>query len=88
MQRCRLGFDLVFADPPYALPELPELPDRILGSETLRAGGLLVLEHGKNYNFADHPCFLEHRAYGSVNFSFFRKGAAAEAVPQREGAEE
>ena len=47
-----------------------------------------MLEHGKNYNFADHPCFLEHRAYGSVNFSFFRKGAAAEAVPQREGAEE
>ena len=88
VQRCRLGFDLVFADPPYALPELPELPDRILGSETLREGGLLVLEHGKNYSFADHPCFLEHRAYGSVNFSFFRKGAAAEAVPQREGADE
>ena len=24
VQRCRLGFDLVFADPPYALPELSE----------------------------------------------------------------
>ena len=91
LSKFKFGFDMVFADPPYALPELPELPelpDRILGSETLREGGLLVLEHGKNYNFADHPCFLEHRAYGSVNFSFFRKGAAAEAVPQREGAEE
>ena len=88
VQRCRLGFDLVFADPPYALPELPELPDRILGSETLRPGGLFVLEHGKNYSFADQPCFLEHRAYGSVNFSFFRKGATDEAVLQSDSATE
>lgn len=67
------GFDLVFADPPYALPELPELPEQILGSDVLRPGGLLVLEHGKMQDFSAHPCFLEHRAYGSVNFSFFRK---------------
>lgn len=68
-------YDLVFADPPYALPELPELPDRVMVSQLLPAGGLFVLEHGKNYSFADHPCFVEHRAYGSVNFSFFRKPA-------------
>lgn len=66
------SFDLVFADPPYALKELPELPDRILASKLLAPQGLLVLEHGKNYDFSAHPCFLEHRAYGSVNFSFFR----------------
>ena len=33
----------------------------------------LVLEHGKDHRFDEHPCFVEHRAYGSVNFSFFRK---------------
>ena len=71
--RCRESFDLVFADPPYALAELPELPDRVLGGELLRQGGLFVLEHGKNLDFSRHPSFLEHRAYGSVNFSFFRK---------------
>lgn len=65
-------FDLVFADPPYALKELPELPDRILSGKLLTSQGLLVLEHGKNYDFSVHPCFLEHRVYGSVNFSFFR----------------
>lgn len=73
VERCRGAFDLVFADPPYALPELPELPDRILGGETLRPGGLLVLEHGGDRDFSAHPCFLEHRSYGSVNFSFFRR---------------
>lgn len=73
VDRCREHFDLVFADPPYALPELPELPDRILDSEALCPGGLLVLEHGAGHKFSSHPCFLEHRAYGSVNFSFFRR---------------
>lgn len=73
VERCREGFDLVFADPPYALPELPELPERILRSETLRPGGLLILEHGKTNDFSGRPDFLEHRSYGSVNFSFFRR---------------
>lgn len=73
ISRAREQFDLVFADPPYALPELPELPDRVMQSQLLPAGGLFVLEHGKNYDFSARPDFLEHRAYGSVNFSFFRK---------------
>ena len=70
--RCREQFDLVFADPPYALAELPELPDRVFGSALLADGGLFVLEHGKDHRFDGHPCFVEHRAYGSVNFSFVR----------------
>lgn len=73
IERSREAFDFVFADPPYALPELPELPERVLGSSLLRPGGLFVLEHGKNCDFSQHPCFVEHRAYGSVNFSFFRQ---------------
>lgn len=28
---CRLQFDFIFADPPYALPALPTLPDLIFG---------------------------------------------------------
>ena len=73
IERCGESFDLVFADPPYALPELGELPDRVMQSALLKEGGLFVLEHGKNYDFSNRPDFVEHRAYGSVNFSFFRK---------------
>lgn len=72
IERCKESFDLVFADPPYALPELPEIPQRILSGTLVKPGGLLVLEHGGNLDFSNHPCFVEHRAYGSVNFSFFR----------------
>lgn len=73
IDKCRQRFDFVFADPPYALPELPELPERILGSPLLNDGGLFVLEHGRDRDFSARTDFLEHRAYGSVNFSFFRK---------------
>ena len=72
IERCKEPFDLVFADPPYALPELPEIPQRIFACSLVKPGSLVVLEHGSNLKFSDHPYFLEHRAYGSVNFSFFR----------------
>ncbi len=72
IEKCREQFDFIFADPPYALKELPQLPDLILSRPLLRPGGLFVLEHGQSNDFSLHPFFLEHRAYGSVNFSFFR----------------
>ena len=78
IERCRQPFELVFADPPYALPELSELPERVLKSDCLKPGGLFILEHGKNHDFSHLPEFLEHRSYGSVNFSFFRKPETAE----------
>ena len=70
-------FDLVFADPPYALRELSDLPERVMASGLLKPGALFVLEHGKEHDFSSCPEFLEHRAYGSVNFSFFRKPESA-----------
>ncbi len=72
IKSCRRQFDLVFADPPYALPTLPQIPDLVLESELLKPGGLLVFEHGKHHDFSQHPRFVEHRAYGSVNFSLFK----------------
>ncbi len=65
-------FNFVFADPPYDLPNLAELPDRVLGQDILLPDGLFVLEHGKGDDFSSHPRIIDHRQYGSVNFSFFR----------------
>ena len=67
------SYDFIFADPPYALPQLEQLPDLIFnGSSILNPNGLFVLEHGKAQDFSQHPHFIGHRAYGSVNFSFFQ----------------
>ena len=76
--RCREQFDLIFADPPYALPELAELPDRVMQSSALAPDGIFVLEHGDKHDFSARPDFLAHRAYGSVNFSFFRRPQVAD----------
>ncbi len=65
-------FDFIFADPPYTLPNIHELPDLVCRYGLLREGGLFVLEHGKGDDFSAHPHIVDHRQYGSVNFSFFR----------------
>ena len=65
------GFDFIFADPPYALPELPDVPKIVLERGLLRPGGLFVMEHPKEYDFSNLPGFEERRVYGSVNFSLF-----------------
>lgn len=65
-------FDFIFADPPYELQGLETLPEVVFENGLLRPDGFFVLEHGKKNNFEAHPCFTEHRSYGSVNFSFFR----------------
>ena len=71
LKSCRQQYDFIFADPPYALKELPEIPDLVIGRQLLKDGGIFVFEHGKDYDFSNHPPFLEHRSYGSVNFSLF-----------------
>ncbi len=72
LKSCKQQFDLIFADPPYALKELTTLPDIIFEKQLLKEEGIFVLEHGKDHDFSQHPHFQEHRQYGSVNFSIFR----------------
>lgn len=72
LKTCHQQFDLVFADPPYALEQLPQIPDLVLEKGLVKDGGVFVFEHGKHNDFSSHPRFVEHRAYGSVNFSLFR----------------
>lgn len=72
LKSCHQKFDLIFVDPPYALPELDTLPDLVFEHDLLAADGVFVFEHGKHNDFSAHPRFKEHRSYGSVNFSIFR----------------
>jgi 16S rRNA G966 N2-methylase RsmD len=64
-------FDIIFADPPYDLPAFGDIPKKVLNSNLLKPGTIFIIEHSRNYDFSQLPHFLEHRAYGSVNFSIF-----------------
>ena len=72
IKSCKQQFDFIFADPPYALKELPTIPRLIFERGLLKDDGIFVFEHGKDNDFSDDPHFVEHRCYGSVNFSIFR----------------
>ncbi len=70
--QCKDQYDVIFADPPYDLPDLTVLPDLVIQHKLLKEGGLFVLEHGERIKFENHSHFEHQRKYGSVNYSFFR----------------
>jgi 16S rRNA (guanine(966)-N(2))-methyltransferase RsmD len=72
LKTCSTKYDIVFADPPYDLSWLKELPDLVTQSGIIKEDGFFVLEHPKGLSFNSHKSFFEHRNYGGVNFSFFK----------------
>ena len=66
------AFDIVFADPPYRLENIREIPAAIFDNGLLAERGIAIIEHPAFIDFSAHPRFSEHREYGSVNFSLFR----------------
>ena len=72
LKTCSVKYNIVFADPPYDLPWLREIPSLVTGSGIIEDDGFFILEHPRGMSFAGHEQFFEHRNYGSVNFSFFK----------------
>lgn len=68
---CEKKFDMVFADPPYAIDGLDTIPSQVFVSGVVRPGGYFILEHPGTFSFRDMPYFVKERKYGNVHFSFF-----------------
>lgn len=64
-------YDLIFADPPYDLPELTEISALIFEQKLVSEKGYLIVEHPSMKRLNNHPTFIETRKYGSSSFSFF-----------------
>ena len=71
LKSCSVQFDIIFADPPFDLPGIGEIPAAVLDSGVLHPDGLFILEHSKSFSFSHNPYFKEMRMYGKVHFSFF-----------------
>jgi 16S rRNA (guanine966-N2)-methyltransferase len=65
-------YDLIFADPPYDMNQIPEIPKIIFEKNLLSVDGLLIVEHQSMQNLSNHPAFVEQRKYGHSSFSFFK----------------
>jgi len=70
---CKIQYDIVFADPPYDMPRINEIPDMVFANNLLKPDGIVILEHSKRNGFSGHEFFLDHRNYGNVHFSFFKR---------------
>ena len=73
LEICREKFDIIFADPPYALDGLETLPEKVFAKDILHPGAYFILEHPEEFNFESHPYFVKEKKYGNVHFSFFEK---------------
>ncbi|RRN76846.1 methyltransferase domain-containing protein [Pseudoxanthomonas sp. SGD-10] len=66
-------YDLIFADPPYDIPRIPEIAKIIFGRSLLNKDGILIIEHQSMQNLSNQPEFVEKRKYGYSTFSFFKQ---------------
>ncbi|PIE86202.1 MAG: 16S rRNA (guanine(966)-N(2))-methyltransferase RsmD [Bacteroidia bacterium] len=64
-------YDIIFADPPFDMQRIDEIPFEVFTNKLLTPKGWLIIEHSKNLDFSKHLNFESHRKYGKVNFSFF-----------------
>lgn len=71
LQICTETFDLIFADPPYDLPDLERIPNLVFEHKLLCENGILIIEHSQKNDFSGVPFFVKKRKYGSVHFSIF-----------------
>lgn len=72
---CHEKFDIVFADPPYALEGIETIPDKVLDSGILHPASYFILEHGGGHDFRSHKDLVKEKRYGRVHFSFFLREA-------------
>lgn len=73
LKRSNLKFNIIFADPPYALDltKFEDISKLVFENELLLDNGLLIIEHSSQTNLSHLQYFKEQRKYGSSVFSFF-----------------
>ena len=74
------GYDLIFADPPYDMPQekFKEIISQVFENNWLNAGGMLIIEHSKHTDLSDHEYYFDGRKYGGNSFSFYELPASDE----------
>ena len=86
LEKNNTSYDIIFADPPYALDQktFERIVLLVFERELLREEGMMVIEHSK-YTKMDHLMhFSFKKTYGGSIFSFFEMNAAEDQVLKEE----
>ena len=70
---CKMQYDIIFADPPYEMQNIEKIPASVFENDILKPDGILILEHSARSDFSEHELLFDHRRYGNVHFSFFKR---------------
>ena len=78
-------YNVVFADPPYAIDALASLPTAIFESGVVSSDGILIMEHPTYFKFTPHVLWeaFDERTYGRTAISFFQHNTAQEIVHEK-----
>lgn len=68
-------YHIIFADPPYDLPDIPMIPQLVFKNDLLKKNGTLIVEHPPMLKLDNLHGFKEVRKYGNSSFSFFENTA-------------
>lgn len=71
LQNTQNTYDIIFCDPPYDMEGIDAIPRIVFEKKLLKEDGWLIIEHSDRVKFNDVQGFMQHRHYGSVNFSIF-----------------
>jgi 16S rRNA (guanine966-N2)-methyltransferase len=80
LEKCKTSYDIIFADPPYALDQktFEKIVLLIFEKGLLNEDGMMVIEHSK-YTKLDHMInFSFQKSYGGSIFSFFELDSTEE----------
>lgn len=73
LHMCNTQFDIIFADPPYEMKGIEEIPQIVFEKKLLKPEGWLIVEHSKKTDLSKLNHFTQVRNYGNVHFSFFNE---------------
>ena len=73
LEKSKQTFDIIFADPPYDLPQASfnKIVELVFDNNLLSENGQLIIEHDNNTIYKDHPRLIQERKYGGSILSFF-----------------
>jgi 16S rRNA (guanine(966)-N(2))-methyltransferase RsmD len=86
LERNNATYDIIFADPPYALDQktFDKIVLLVFEKNTLQEDGMMIIEHSK-YTKLDHLIhFSFKKSYGGSIFSFFEIGKSTEGDADEE----
>lgn len=74
LERTTAKADIIFADPPYALPldDFKKIVELVFDNNLLLEEGILVVEHSSHTDLSNLRNFDNKRKYGGSVFSFFK----------------